>query len=51
MSKDAIMANIRRSLNRKGPLATGVAPALGKRFGTAPQQIQPAYDESPIERF
>ena len=51
MAKDDVIANIRRSLNRKGPLATGVAPALERRFGTAPEQIQPSYDEPLVERF
>ena len=51
VAKDDVIANIRRSLNRKGPLATGVAPALERRFGTAPEQIQPSYDEPLVERL
>jgi len=50
-AKARVLANIRRSLRRAGPLPESVAAGLEARLGSPMANVQPAYAEDPVSRF
>ena len=50
-ARERVLANIRRSLRRAGPLTDSVAAGLDQRLRAPRANLKPRYDEDPVERF
>jgi L-lactate dehydrogenase complex protein LldG len=50
-ARERVLASIRRSLRRTGPVTESVAEALAHRLAAHPANPRPAFDEPPLERF
>ncbi|MGI9304767.1 MAG: LutC/YkgG family protein [Gammaproteobacteria bacterium] len=50
-ARDEILAGIRRSLHRSGPLNESVRTALEARIMTSVAHVKPVFTEDPVERF
>ena len=50
-SRERVLASIRASLRRTGPLTDSVAASLEARIASPRPNVQPAYPEPPVERF
>jgi L-lactate dehydrogenase complex protein LldG len=49
--RDRVLANIRRSLRRDGPLPDSVSAVLEARMGSPMTNLQPVWDADPLARF
>ncbi len=50
-ARERILASLRASLGRGGPLPESIAAGLEARIAAAHRNVLPAYDEDPVERF
>jgi L-lactate dehydrogenase complex protein LldG len=50
-SRERVLASIRRSLNRNGPVTASVATGLEQRMRSPRANLKPSYGEAPVERF